>query len=259
MKVVNRITMSHTILVILMAGVLACPMLVLHRMQAANARNAGQNFRLVLEALSLMRGCDTLELNTRRYFANPSTEMQNELKDARESFATGISVLQSDPGSDKTRLEVERLARFLKDFQDVLAKTQPLPQKPEPQSKQAGLPSFPAELEEQFERLRAQSSSVYQAGLQTTNLEAESARKMGADALMVLWISAVIAVATGAGISFLVVRSVAGPLRHLAEGTRALSEGKEFYRLDTSRSDELSQIAKDFNTLVRRLQPGKPE
>jgi signal transduction histidine kinase len=39
----------------------------------------------------------------------------------------------------------------------------------------------------------------------------------------------------------------------LTEGTRAIAEGKFFYRLDTTRDDEFSQLAKDFNTMTRRL------
>lgn len=259
MKIANRIAVSHTILIVVLAAMLACQVLVLRQMQAANARNAGQNFRLALETLSLMRGCDGLEHSTRRYFAIPSPELQNELKEAQESLTGGLANLLSDPGSDKTRTEAERMGRFLKDLQDALTKTQPLPPKPELKARQAGRDPFPGELEEQFARLRAQSATLYQASLQTLNLEAESARKAGAGALTLLWVSALTALAAGSGISFLVVRSVAGPLRQLAEGTRALAEGKEFYRLDTSRSDELSQIAKDFNALVRRLNPGNPE
>ena len=43
------------------------------------------------------------------------------------------------------------------------------------------------------------------------------------------------------------------PLANLTEGTRAIAEGKFYYRLDTSRNDEFSQLARDFNTMTRRL------
>jgi len=54
-------------------------------------------------------------------------------------------------------------------------------------------------------------------------------------------------------VSLLIVRSISKPLAHLTEGTRAIIEGKYFYRLDTSRKDEFAQLAKDFNTMIRRL------
>ncbi len=69
---------------------------------------------------------------------------------------------------------------------------------------------------------------------------------------MVLSVDALI-LALGALAAFLINRSVALPLNSLQQGTRALVEGKSFYKLDTSRNDELAHLAKDFNTLVQRL------
>jgi methyl-accepting chemotaxis protein len=50
----------------------------------------------------------------------------------------------------------------------------------------------------------------------------------------------------------LIVRS-ARPASSLAQGTRAMASGGPYYRLDTSRNDEIAQIAKDFNTIAERL------
>ncbi|HEX7090852.1 MAG TPA: HAMP domain-containing protein [Longimicrobiales bacterium] len=36
-------------------------------------------------------------------------------------------------------------------------------------------------------------------------------------------------------------------------GTREVAEGNFRYRLDTSRSDEFAQVARDFNTMTERL------
>ena len=54
-------------------------------------------------------------------------------------------------------------------------------------------------------------------------------------------------------VSFLIYRSISIPLVHLTAGTRAIAEGKFYYRLDTSRNDEFAQLAKDFNTMTHRL------
>jgi methyl-accepting chemotaxis protein len=118
---------------------------------------------------------------------------------------------------------------------------------------------IPQDLVEQLEGLRSQAYSLYQASTQTLSSEAETARKTGDRAELVLWILAAMALVVSLFVSVSVLRSIATPLRHLAEGTRAIAEGKEFYRLDTSRNDEFSQIAKDFNTLARRLRSGDAE
>jgi len=54
-------------------------------------------------------------------------------------------------------------------------------------------------------------------------------------------------------VSFVIVQSISSPLRQLTQGTRAIAQGKFFYRLDTSHNDEFAQLAKDFNTMSERL------
>jgi two-component system sensor histidine kinase GlrK len=67
------------------------------------------------------------------------------------------------------------------------------------------------------------------------------------------WIISILALAVSCLVITLVVRSISRPLSHLTEGTRRISEGQFDYRLDTSRGDEFSQLALDFNTMTRRL------
>ena len=81
----------------------------------------------------------------------------------------------------------------------------------------------------------------------------ERSRKTGDTAVLVLWISTAVVLAISILVSFLIFRSISKPLGHLTEGTRAIAEGKFFYRLDTTRNDEFAQLAKDFNTMTRRL------
>jgi two-component system sensor histidine kinase GlrK len=54
-------------------------------------------------------------------------------------------------------------------------------------------------------------------------------------------------------VSLLIVRSISKPLANLTEGTRAIADGKFFYRLDTTRKDEFAQLAQDFNKMTLRL------
>jgi two-component system sensor histidine kinase GlrK len=69
----------------------------------------------------------------------------------------------------------------------------------------------------------------------------------------VLWAVTVAALAISVLVSFLIIRSISKPLAHLTEGTRAIADGKFFYRLDTTRNDEFSQLARDFNKMTSRL------
>ena len=81
----------------------------------------------------------------------------------------------------------------------------------------------------------------------------EASRKTGQTAVLVLWCATVIALAVSVLVSMLIIRSISKPLGHLTEGTRAIADGKFFYRLDTSRNDEFSQLAEDFNKMTSRL------
>jgi len=81
----------------------------------------------------------------------------------------------------------------------------------------------------------------------------ENSRKTAETAVLVLWCTTLVVLAISILVSFLIFRSISKPLAHLTEGTRAIAEGKFFYRLDTSRNDEFSQLAKDFNRMTLRL------
>jgi two-component system sensor histidine kinase GlrK len=111
----------------------------------------------------------------------------------------------------------------------------------------------PEDIWHDFEWLGAQLHSVYQANLGAMSLRLENARRTGETAALVLAFSTLAAVAVGGLVSFFIYRSISKPLAHLTEGTHAIAEGKFFYRLDTSRSDEFSQLARDFNAMTRRL------
>ncbi len=253
MRVTSRIAAGYAILVGLLMGLLAFEMVSLHRMQAINRHNSGENLQVVLAALQLMRDRDSVEDSVRQVFSNPSRESQDRFQSAREMFAGGLSGLQSMATSDKEHEEATRLMRFWKEFVAGAEKLQPQPPKPG----LAGQPvPFASDLQEQLERLRAQTYSLYQVCAQTMASEAEAARKAGDRAEVILWFSAATALAVALCVFAWIVRSISVPLKNLTAGTRALTEGKEFYRLDTSRDDELSQIAKDFNELTRRLNPG---
>ena len=100
---------------------------------------------------------------------------------------------------------------------------------------------------------RSLTYSVYQISLQSMVVEVEKSKATSETAALILWCAVFAALAISILVSFLIYRSISHPLANLTEGTRAIAEGKFYYRLDTSRNDEFSQLAKDFNTMTRRL------
>jgi two-component system sensor histidine kinase BaeS len=68
-----------------------------------------------------------------------------------------------------------------------------------------------------------------------------------------LWLIVAFAVAFSALAAMLLARHFRQPIRQLAGGAGMLAEGRFDVRLDSSRSDELGELARHFNTLAQRL------
>ena len=68
-----------------------------------------------------------------------------------------------------------------------------------------------------------------------------------------LWTIVAFAVAFSALAATLLARHFRQPIRQLAGGAGMLAEGRFDVRLDASRSDELGELARHFNTLAQRL------
>jgi len=69
-----------------------------------------------------------------------------------------------------------------------------------------------------------------------------------------LWLIVAFAVAFSALAATLLARHFRQPIRQLAGGAGMLAEGRFEVRLDASRSDELGELARHFNTLAQRLE-----
>jgi signal transduction histidine kinase len=67
------------------------------------------------------------------------------------------------------------------------------------------------------------------------------------------WLAAAGALLLAVLTAWLLARSITGPLRRLAAGTREVAKGRFGYRLDTRRGDEFAQVADAFNTMTERL------
>jgi two-component system sensor histidine kinase GlrK len=66
-------------------------------------------------------------------------------------------------------------------------------------------------------------------------------------------IAAIVALIASLVVSFSIVRSISQPLKRLTEATQAVAAGQFSYRLEAKGEDELSQLAYDFDSMMRRL------
>lgn len=249
MKVAKRVTVGYLILILLPALLLLVQVLALRRLQALNQSNSGENLRAALAAVELVRDRDQLEELAGRHFGMGDPAAKDELQERMQSFESSLRQIVEHQGTAREQAEASRLAQFWNEFSAVVSKKAP----PATITSKGGSPLIlPDDLAELLDRLRAQSLTVFDVGMQEIKAQAaEAARSSARAELISSWIGSA-ALVVGVLLAFLTVRSISIPLRNLAEGTRGITEGKSFYRLDTSREDELGQIAKDFNTLAER-------
>ena len=241
MKITTRISLGYILLFIFLAVLVVYQVVTIGRMQAINRTLSGISFRNALVSLQALRDLDLVEEYARKSFALADPDYLGPLGEYRDEFERDLAELKGQAGSEGG--EIARLAAgwnaFTRDLDAHLARP--------------AAAAFPEALQADLELLKAEARSVYQANLGAMRDKVEQSRAMGETAALVLWVSTLVVLVIGALVSFLIYRSISRPLGHLTEGTRAIAEGKFFYRLDTSRDDEFSQLARDFNTMTRRL------
>ena len=248
MKVAKRVATGYAAFMLMTLGLVSYQAYAFRNLQTVNRENAGDNLNAVLTAIQLIRDIDALEGCETRYFSNRDPDHLNQLESARGTFESELNQVRGFAGNERKNAETQRLTRFWTDYLAVAKTAQQAPQSAVPGA-------LPQEVADQVERLRAQAFTVYEVSKAVVTVGAETARKTGERIQYMVWLIAGATLAVGAFMSIVIVRSISIPLRALAQGTRAISEGKNFYRLDTSRSDEFSQIAKDFNDLTKHI-PG---
>jgi signal transduction histidine kinase len=245
MKITTRIIFGYGLFIAILLGMAVYQIFTIKRMQSINETLQESNFRNASTCLEVLRDRDLIEEYTRKSFELADPDYLNKLKEFQQAYETRLIQLRNSAVSSEERAEIVRLGRFWNSFTANL------------KQHRQNLPGtgtvLPQDLQEDLDRLRTQTNSIYESALQSMSAEVEKSRKTGEAAALMMGCSVFVALSISILVSFLIYRSISNPLTHLTEGTRAIAEGKFYYRLDTSRNDEFSQLAKDFNTMTRQL------
>jgi signal transduction histidine kinase len=245
MKITTRIISGYGLLIAVLIGLAVYQVITIKRLQSLNQSLRETNFQNALDCLEALRDRDLVEEYTWKSLALADADYLSQLKEFQKDYEERLMRLMSNAVSAEERTSVRRLARIWDSFTANL------------RTLQRNLPkagdSLPKSIQDDLENLRIQTYSVYQSSLRSMSAEVEKSRVTSETAALILWASALVALVISILVSFFIYRSISNPLARLTEGTRAIAEGKFFYRLDTSRNDEFSQLARDFNTMTRRL------
>ena len=245
MKITTRIVSGYGLFIAVLIALVIYQVITIYRMQGISKTLSDINFQNARNSLQAMRDLDLVEEFTKKWFASADPDYLKELERYQKDFQGSLVDLRKRANSGEEQAELKRLLQYWDAYMaDVKLVQQAPPQKGS---------ALPLEIEEHLDRLGTQTNSVYQATLASMSSKVEGSRRTAETAVMVLWVVTVAALAISILVSLLIVRSIFKPLAHLTEGTRAIADGKFFYRLDTSRNDEFSQVARDFNKMTSRL------
>jgi signal transduction histidine kinase len=245
MKITTRIISGYGLFIVILTGMAVYQVITINRMQSLNRTLRETNFKNALTCLQALRDHELVEELVRKSYVTADPDYQNQLKEFLRDYEQQIMELGKSPASAEERASIVRLQQLWDSFTENLrSHLSNLPQ---------GGGTLPESLQNDMDTLRSMTNSVYQASWKSISDEVEKSRATSETASLILWYSVFGALAISIVVSFLIYRSISHPLANLTEGTRAIAEGKFYYRLDTSRNDEFSQLARDFNMMTRRL------
>jgi signal transduction histidine kinase len=247
MKISTKIISGYGILIALICALLAYQVYAIYSMQSIIARLSDVNIPTAAAALQLRLDIELVEEFTKKSFVFPADrEYRDKLQEARALFETDRQEIEAKGATRDEKTGIERLSHLWSVFSEELQR-----QHLELRTQEAQ--DAPGILVEELEQLRTQTIGMYEAALKGIEDEVLASRKTGQFSETVSWILAAVALLLSGLVSLFIVRSISAPLKQLTQGTRAISEGKFYYRLDTTRHDEFGQLAKDFNTMTYRL------
>ena len=247
MKISTKIITGYGVLIIIIAALLVLELVAIRRMQRISNDLSEVNFRSSVAALDLMRSRDHLDEMLRRALVRRGDpEYLQGFKSSMEQFKETIHRVKEKASTDIERAEVGALDKEMADFEAELKR------KEEIFSAETSL-DISQHLEKRLARLLEYVLRTYDATIKAKDLELKRSRQIGRRTETATWFLAGLALIASVFVTLFLVRSITTPLNHLTVGTRRIMEGQFDYQLDATGKDEFGQLARDFNTMTRRL------
>lgn len=245
MKITTRIILGYAVFIVILAGLVIYQVYTINHLQSINKTLKEINYRNAETSLRAMRDLDLVEENALKSLVDPLFYLK-QLAGYRNDYEADVKELQRNAISGEEGDSVKRLAKSWESFKANLDKLQGV---------QQGLNREEAivDLRDSMELLKIHTRAVYESTMRSMSDKVEKSQATGETAAFVLYSATLFALAISILVSFLIYRSISKPLASLTDGTRAIADGRFSYRLDTTRNDEFSQLAKDFNTMTHRL------
>lgn len=248
MRIATKISAGYIILIALMVVMLIYHVSLIHRMETINRHLTDVNFNTARVSLQLAKDLDQIEDFTKRFFVTQDSDYISGQKEWCEVFVHDLQRIRLLDHSDRERAEIERLSQMWDEFSAAAR------ERLKPSAAGADREDSRSVLLGHLSRLQTQTDTVFEATKAVIQSQVEESAEAGQQAEQIAWAAAAVALLVSILVSLLIVRSIAGPLRQLTEGTRVIAAGQFSYQLNASGTDEISELAKDFNTMAQRLE-----
>lgn len=249
MKVGTKLAGAFGLQVAILVGVLYYHVGVIRDSVETSYELSGISERVFVFSTEQLVRIDQLEEYASKYVVTQDAGYLEKFHQVAAEFEQVLRTVADEELGGRERAELARLEASWAAFRETVATLPVLPRGIPPAAAEAAW----APLREHLDRLEADTRSAgdaFQAAM-VASLEGSAAAARAAERIS--WTAAGIALLTSVLISALIVRYISDSLNRLKQGTREVASGNFAYRLDTRRSDEFAQVARDFNAMTERL------
>ncbi len=242
-----RVTMGYLVLIVVIVLVMLYQSSLVGEMQAVNEHLSKVKYPAGLVSVQLKNDLSDIDEFWSKFLAvGDRTGYATVLKDKLRDFRVKIEGLEG-LGLDGLELQaVKRLGEVSDQFERLLSDNLENPDK-------TVTPQVLDEVARRFGQLGNQTDVLVSTSHQGIKDEVAKSEESFERVRLASWLALGLALALGFTIAFLIARSIAAPVRQLTRATRGLAAGDFSYQVDDSGKDEVAELARHFNAMVRRL------
>ena len=248
MRIATKIAIGYLILVVLLAGVLAYEYVVILELQQSTIYLYETYYQAGLQTTRLLSELYEIESLVRKYFlTRGDPDYQRSLSERAGVASARLTSILDINLPEREAQAFRRLEQSWGRFREALERSMTTLEGGRALMQEEGRVIFLMEkLLEEAHRLRPLTDGALLAKIEFSNSSIEQVRTL-------VWMGGAIALAAGLLVGVLVVRSITRPIDQLTRATRKISKGDLRVQVAEGGSDEVGELARHFNLMVRRL------
>ena len=241
MRIATKIAIGYLILVVLLAGVLAYEYVVILELQQSTTYLYETYYQAGLQTTRLLNEFYEIESLVRKYFlTRGDPDYRRSLNERADVASARLTLILAINLPEPEAQAFRRLEQSWGRFREALEGGRALMQEEE------RVIFLVEKLLEESRRLGPLTDRALRVEIESSNSSIEQVRTL-------VWMGGVIALAAGLLVGVLVVRSITRPIDQLTRATRKISNGDLRVQVAEGGSDEVGELARHFNLMVRRL------